>query len=113
MHARHEDGDARVFRWAGLSETFSEIRDNAGNRQVVSREQTPIALKIGTESLVEKFVRFQEPRYQETFARAGAGRERAAVPSTISTRTRPPVAMASFVIVSSVKFTSPRITLDT
>lgn len=66
LQVRHEDGDTRVFRWAGLSETFSEIRDNAGNRQVVSRDQTPIALKIGTESLVEKFVRFQEPRYQET-----------------------------------------------
>ena len=63
---RHTDGDARTFRWYGLSETFSEIRDEAGNRQVVSRDQTPIALKIGTESLVEKTVRFQEPRYHET-----------------------------------------------
>lgn len=63
---RHSDGDTRTFRWAGLSETFSEIRDDAGNRQVVGRDQTPIALKIGTESLVEKFVRFQEPRYHES-----------------------------------------------
>lgn len=63
---RHTDGDARTFRWSVLSETFSEISDNAGNRQVVGRDQTPIALKIGTESLVEKIVRFQEPRYHET-----------------------------------------------
>lgn len=63
---RHSDGDSRTLRWSGLSETFSEITDAAGNRQVVSRDQTPIALKIGTESLIEKFVRFQEPRYHET-----------------------------------------------
>ena len=62
----HADGDTRTFRWSGLREDFSEIRDDAGNRQVVSRDQNPIALKIGTESLVEKFVRFQEPRYHET-----------------------------------------------
>ena len=63
---RHSDGDTRTLRWSGLSETFSEITDAAGNRQVVGRDQTPIALKIGTESLLEKFVRFQEPRYHET-----------------------------------------------
>jgi hypothetical protein len=63
---RHEDGETRVFRWQGLTETLSQITDAAGNRQVISREQPPIALKIGTESLLEKFVRFQEPRYHET-----------------------------------------------
>lgn len=63
---RHSDGDVHTLRWSGLLETFSEITDNAGNRQVVSRDQTPIALKIGTESLSEKFIRFQEPRFQET-----------------------------------------------
>lgn len=62
---RHSDGDAHTLRWSGLRETFSEIEDAAGNRQTVSRDQTPIALKIGTESLVEKIVRFQEPRYHE------------------------------------------------
>lgn len=62
---QHSDGDMRTLRWSGLTETFSEITDAAGNRQVVSRDQIPIALKIGTESLVEKFVRFQEPRYHE------------------------------------------------
>ena len=65
MIVRHEDGENRTLRWAGLAETFSEITDAAGNKQVVSRDQTPIALKIGTESLLEKFVRFQEPRYHE------------------------------------------------
>lgn len=63
---RHQDGDSRVLRWAGLGETFSEITDSAGNKQIVGRDQSPIAMKIGTQSLLEKFVRFQEPRYHES-----------------------------------------------
>jgi hypothetical protein len=63
---RHVDGETRTLRWSGLTETFSQITDQAGNRQFVTREQSPIALQVGTESLVEKFVRFQEPRYHET-----------------------------------------------
>lgn len=62
----HADGDSRLFRWYGLNETVSEIRDMTGNRQqTLVRDQVPIALKIGTASLIEKFVRFQIPRYHE------------------------------------------------
>lgn len=60
---RHEGGEERLFRWAGLGETFSEITDSAGNRQIVSKDQTPIAIKVVTQSLLEKFVRFQEPSF--------------------------------------------------
>ena len=67
LSIRHTDGDSRLFRWYGLNETFSEVRDMTGNRQqTVGRDQVPIALKIGTASLVEKFVRFQIPRYHES-----------------------------------------------
>jgi hypothetical protein len=67
LSVRHADGDSRLFRWYGLNETFSEVRDMTGNRQqTVGRDQVPIALKIGTASLVEKLVRFQVPRYHET-----------------------------------------------
>lgn len=62
---RHSDGETHTFRWAGLAETFSEISDDAGNRSVVRRDDSPVALKIGTQSLIEKLVRFQEPRYHE------------------------------------------------
>lgn len=65
MILQHTDGDLHILRWAGIGETFSEITDAAGNRQIVKRDQTPIAIKIGTESLIEKFVRFQEPKYHE------------------------------------------------
>mgnify|MGYP007040716840 FL=1 len=59
----HADGDEHEMRWAGLGETFSEITDGKGNRQIVSKDQTPIAIKVPTQALVEKFVRFQEPRF--------------------------------------------------
>jgi len=60
---RHEDGEERVLRWAGLAETFSEITDSSGNKQIVGKDQTPIAIKVVTQSLLDKFVRFQEPRF--------------------------------------------------
>jgi hypothetical protein len=62
---RHQDGESRSFRWAGLAETFSEITDASGNKQIISRDQTPIAIKITTQILFEKLVRFQEPRFHE------------------------------------------------
>ena len=64
---KHEDGEERKLRWSGMNETFSEVTDSMGNRQqVISKDQPAIALKIGTESLLEKFVRFHEPRFYET-----------------------------------------------
>jgi hypothetical protein len=60
---RHEDGESHEFRWAGLAETFAETTDASGNKQIVGKDQTPIAIKVGTDSLLEKFVRFQEPRF--------------------------------------------------
>ena len=67
---RHADGESHEFRWAGLGETFSEITDSSGNKQIVSKDQTPIAIKVGTDSLLEKFVRFQEPRFHDADGRA-------------------------------------------
>lgn len=68
MIIRHQDGESRVFRWAGLGETISEITDSFGNRQIVSKDQTPIAIKISTQAFLEKMVRFQDPRYHESDA---------------------------------------------
>lgn len=61
----HQDGDQHVLRWAGMSETFSEITDSTGKKQTVSKDQTPIAFKIGTDILLEKYVRFQEPKFSQ------------------------------------------------
>lgn len=65
LSLRHEDGETRLFRWAGLGETFSEITDSAGNRQIVSKDQSPIAIKVVVQALLEKLVRFQEPRFHQ------------------------------------------------
>jgi hypothetical protein len=65
LSIRHEDGESRDFSWAGLGETFSEITDSAGNKQIIGKDQTPIAIKVSTQSLLEKLVRFQEPRFHE------------------------------------------------
>lgn len=62
---RHTDGESHEFRWAGLGETISEITDSSGNKQIVSKDQTPIAIKVGTDSLLEKLTRFQEPRFHD------------------------------------------------
>lgn len=63
LNIRHQDGESRTFRWAGLGETFSEITDASGKKQIVGRDQSPIAIKVSTQTLPEKFVRFHEPRY--------------------------------------------------
>jgi len=36
---RHTDGESHEFRWAGLGETFSEITDSSGKKQIVSKDQ--------------------------------------------------------------------------
>jgi len=47
------------------TETFSEIRDFAGNRQRVEKDQVAIAIKISTANLLEKFVRFNDLAFQD------------------------------------------------
>jgi hypothetical protein len=66
LSVRHADGDSRVLRWAGLAERLSQIVDASGTRQTVERDDFPIAIRLSAQGLVEKFVRFQEPRFHET-----------------------------------------------
>lgn len=64
---QHSDGDIHTLRWAEFTENFSATTDISGNRQTTYPSQPAIALNISTDSLVEKSVFFQEPRYRETF----------------------------------------------
>lgn len=64
----HERGERHVFQMDGMSETMSDIADASGNKAKISKEQTTLAFKIGTEVLLEKFVRFQEQRFHEALA---------------------------------------------
>lgn len=61
----HEQGESHTLAWAGLRETFSEITDSAGNKQLVEKDQPAIAIKISTQLLLEKFVRFQDVGYHD------------------------------------------------
>jgi len=63
----HQDGDTHTFRWSGMREDLSETRDASNVKQgYMVKDQLPIALKIGTSALVEKTMRFQEPRFSES-----------------------------------------------
>lgn len=59
----HQDGSVHEFTWAGMKETFSEIRDLSGNMQFVEREYSPIALVLNRLGLIERFFRFQDPSF--------------------------------------------------
>lgn len=65
VELQHESGEVRILTWTGMRETFSEITDAAGNRQMVERDQPAIALKLTTSLLTEKFVRFQSLDFHE------------------------------------------------
>jgi hypothetical protein len=62
---RHQGGDTRRFRWTGVNESISEITDAAGNKQTVSRDQYPIAIKISTQAMLERYVRFNDASYND------------------------------------------------
>lgn len=65
LEIKHSDGTTHNLRWAGIIETFSEITDNFGNRQVISKELTPTAMRLQQDYLNEKTIRFQEPKYHD------------------------------------------------
>lgn len=58
---QHQDGEVHDFTWAGMKETFSEIKDQSGNTQSIEREFSPIALVLNRLGLTERFFRFQDP----------------------------------------------------
>jgi hypothetical protein len=71
VELRHEGGDLHTLTWTGMRETFSEIVDETGNRQLVEKDQPAIALKVTTALLMEKFVRFQDLSFHEHARAAG------------------------------------------
>lgn len=65
---QHEDGEVRHFTWRGAIERFSEIRDQSGTTQFVEKDQSPIAMKVKTSELPERFFRFQEDKFHQKVA---------------------------------------------
>ena len=64
LNVRHENVESRNFRWSGIAETFSEINDSAGIKKIVSKDQSPIAIKALVQGQFKKFGRFQESGFQ-------------------------------------------------
>ena len=62
---RHEDGAEHVFTWSQLQEEGFEMSNLEGERVDMRRRQPAIALMASRTGLVEKFVLFQESRFQE------------------------------------------------
>ena len=48
-----------------MTEDVNQIVDSVGNRQRIEKEQTAIAFSVGVESLLEKFVRFQDYSFND------------------------------------------------
>lgn len=63
----HEDGDRHIFQMEGMNETMSDIADASGTKTTVSKEQATLAFRVGTEVFLERFVRFQEPKFLSAF----------------------------------------------
>lgn len=61
----HANGDSRLLTWALLSETFSELRSQTGERAEFAKRQPALALKVSTSLLTEKLVGFQDFAFQE------------------------------------------------
>ncbi|OGT35672.1 MAG: hypothetical protein A3F11_07135 [Gammaproteobacteria bacterium RIFCSPHIGHO2_12_FULL_37_14] len=59
----HENGSKHNFEWAGMAEFFSEVKNNKGENQIIQRDIIPIAIKLNTLSLVERFFRFQDSAF--------------------------------------------------
>lgn len=73
FEVRHSDGETHTFSWAGIAEKFSEIHDiGSGRKQIISRDQTPIAIKVFTQSVFEKSLRFLDLKYIEADKTVGA-----------------------------------------
>ena len=57
------NGQIHEFRWAGITETFSQIKSLQGENQIIQREHSPLLFRISTLSTLEYFFRFQEQKF--------------------------------------------------
>lgn len=63
----HEHGQQIHFRWASLSETFSQLKNSEGVAAEFARTQTAVALKVSTLVLTEKLVAMQDPTFERGY----------------------------------------------
>ncbi|MGP8201906.1 MAG: hypothetical protein ACLQU4_20640, partial [Limisphaerales bacterium] len=62
----HQDGEARRFHWSGMIEEVNQIVDEVGiAKQRVQKATDPIAFIVGVESVLVKFVKFQDRSFHQ------------------------------------------------
>lgn len=65
LEIKHSDGDTHILQWIGITEVHSEISDQNGNKQYITKDLPPIALKLSQDLLNEKLIKFQEPKFHK------------------------------------------------
>ena len=63
IEVQHESGAKHTLEWTGMTEFFSEVKNSAGDNQIIQRDIVPISVKLSTLSLIERFFRFQDSSF--------------------------------------------------
>ncbi|OGT38342.1 MAG: hypothetical protein A3F11_05820 [Gammaproteobacteria bacterium RIFCSPHIGHO2_12_FULL_37_14] len=63
VEIQHESGTKHTLEWTGMTEFFSEVKNSAGDNQIIQRDIVPISVKLSTLSLIERFFRFQDSSF--------------------------------------------------
>jgi len=79
VNVTHQDGETHHLVWAGHLEAYQVLGSDSSLQQTVQKELPPVALKVATSSLVERFVRFQDQDFWD--------RQREALTLTIDKQT--------------------------
>ncbi len=57
---RHESGEERLFSWQGIVQNLGKLSGPEGQFIPYEKENTVLAIKLKTEDIDERFIRFQE-----------------------------------------------------
>lgn len=61
----HEDGSTHFLEWAGMTEFFSEVKNDKGESQTIQRDVVPISIKLSTLSMIERHFRFLDASFTD------------------------------------------------
>lgn len=62
----HEDGATHNLEWSGMTEFFSEVKNDKGESQIVQRDVVPISVKLSTLSIIERYFRFHDAAFADS-----------------------------------------------
>jgi len=65
LKIRHENGDAKVFAWKGITQQVGKMTMPDRNVMPFEKEQSVLAIKLSQRDIEERFIRFQESSYTD------------------------------------------------